>query len=47
MLIRPPLAGSIDVDIKVSFNIFHCVFHNVTDLVIAASHSMCIIGFIG
>lgn len=47
MLIKPPLAGSIAVDVKVNFNFFHCVFHNVTGLVIAASHSLCIIGFIG
>jgi hypothetical protein len=40
VLIKPALADSIDVDVKVSFNFLYCVFHNVTDVVIAVSHSV-------
>jgi hypothetical protein len=47
VLIKPPLGDSIDVDVKVSFNFIHFVFHNARDLLTAVLHSMCIIGFIG
>jgi len=46
-LIKTLLAGSSDMNIKVSFNYFHCIFNNIADFITSTFYNMCVIRFIG